>query len=137
MENDIPQLSEKELQKFGLILSGLLTLVFGMLLPYLWGLKLLPNYYWIVAGILVAIWALVAPSSMRGFYNAWMRVSMVIGHIVNTIILALVYFVVIVPMGLVMQMLGKDPMHRKWDKTINTYRKKSTVRQKNHFERPF
>ena len=137
MQNDIPELDENGLQQFGLILAALLALIFGMLLPYLWGLQLLPNYYWIALGGCVAVWALLFPASMRGFYNAWMRVAMVIGHVVNTIILAIVYMLVIVPMGIVMQLMGKDPMRLKWDKTVKSYRQKSTVPQKKHFERPF
>jgi len=137
MHNEIPQLSDKELQKFGFILAGLLILFFGMLLPYLRGLSQLPNYYWITIGVLVAIWALVRPASMRGFYNAWMRVAMVIGNVVNSVILAVVYFLVITPMALVMRLVGKDPMNRTWEKTTQSYRKKSTVPPKKHFERPF
>jgi hypothetical protein len=137
MQNKIPQLSDKELQKFGFILSGLLIAVFGALLPYLWKLSKLPNYYWITLGILVAIWALVNPASMRGFYNAWMRVAMAIGNVVNSVVLAVVYFLAITPMAIVMLIIGKDPMNRKWDKAAKSYRKLSSVPPKKHFERPF
>jgi len=137
MHNEIPQLNDKELQKFGFLLAGLLILFFGMLLPYSWEWAQLPNYYWITLGVLVAIWALVSPASMRGFYNAWMRVAMVIGNIVNSVILAIVYFLVITPMAIVMRLIGKDPMNRKWDRTAQSYRKNRTVPPKKHFERPF
>lgn len=137
MQNEIPQLSVKDLQKFGFLLAGLLIAVFGVLLPYLWALSQQPNYYWITLGILVAIWAAVNPASMRGFYNAWMRVAMAIGNVVNAAVLAIVFFLVITPMAIVMLVVGKDPMNRKWDKSAQSYRKISTIPPKKHFERPF
>lgn len=137
MQNEIPQLSDKELQKFGFLLAGLLMMVFGVLLPYLWELSQLPNYYWITIGVLVAIWATVNPASMRSFYNAWMRVAMAIGNVVNFAVLAIVFFLVITPMAIVMLLLGKDPMNRKWDKSTQSYRKNSAIPPKKHFERPF
>lgn len=137
MQNEIPELDEKGLQQFGLILAALLAIVFGMLLPFLWDLQLFPNYYWIALGGCFAVWALFSPASMHSFYKAWMRVTMAIGYIVNTTILSIVYIFVIAPMGLVMQFMGKDPMRLKWDKAIKSYRQKSTIPQKKHFERPF
>lgn len=136
MHSEIPQLSDKELQKFGFLLAGLLILVFGMLLPYLRDWEL-PNYYCIAIGVLIATWALVRPASMRGFYNTWMRIAMVIGNIVNSAILAIVYFLVITPMAMVMRLIGKDPMNRNWNKTAQSYRKNSAIPPKKHFERPF
>jgi len=74
---------------------------------------------------------------MRGLYNGWMRVAMAIGNVINRIILAIVYFIVITPMGLVMRMMGKDPMHRKLDKSVASYRVISKVRDRDHMERPY
>ena len=41
------------------------------------------------------------------------------------------------PFGLVMRLLGKDPMHRKWDDRVPTYRVKSHHDAKDSVERPF
>jgi len=66
-----------------------------------------------------------------------MRVAMFIGNIVNSIILAIVYFIVITPMGMVMRMMGKDPMRRTLDKSVASYRVISKVRDRTHMERPY
>ena len=55
----------------------------------------------------------------------------------NSIILAIVFFGVITPMGLFMRMLGKDPLRRKIDEQAKSYRVVSKARPKNHMERPF
>jgi len=135
--NEIPELDSKGLRQFGLMLGGILLLGFGLLLPWMWKWSNFPNLPWMGAGIVVITWALIAPDSMRGLYTGWMRVAMFIGNIVNSIILAIVYFMVITPMGIIMRMMGKDPMRRELDKSVVSYRVISKVPAKNHVERPY
>jgi len=135
--HEIPELDAKGLRQFGLMLGGILALIFGFVLPWSWGWESSPNLLWIGAGAVVIVWALLAPDSMRGLYNNWMRVAMAIGHVINTIILAIVFYLVITPMGLVMRLMGKDPMRRVLDKDATSYRVVSKVAAKNHVERPY
>ena len=135
--HEIPELSSKGLRQFGLILASILILLFGVLLPWVWNWSSFPNQIWIGAGLVILVWALIAPSSMRGLYIGWMRVALVIGDAVNTLILALVFYFVMTPMGVVMRLTGKDPMHRKLDTSLTSYRVISKVRARNHVERPF
>jgi ABC-type uncharacterized transport system permease subunit len=135
--NEIPELDTKGLRQFGLMLGGILAVVFGLLLPWTWELDNLPNVSWIGAGAVVIGWALIAPDSMRGLYNGWMRVALAIGNVINTIILAIVYFIVITPMGVIMRLIGKDPMRRTLDGNVTSYRVISKIAAKNHVERPY
>ncbi len=135
--NEIPQLDSKGLRQFGLMLGSIFAVVFGLLLPWTWEWQNLPNLQWVGAGVIIIIWAVIAPDSMRGLYNGWMRVAMAIGNVVNSIILAIVYFIVITPMGMIMRMMGKDPMRRELDKSVASYRVISKVRDRDHVERPY
>ena len=135
--NEIPELDTRGLRQFGLMLGAILTLVFGLLLPWSWGWESSPNQWWIGTGAAVAAWAMLAPDSMRGLYYCWMRVAMVIGHVINTMILAVVFFIVITPMGVVMRLMGKDPMRRTLDKDMSSYRVASKLAARNHVERPY
>ena len=139
--NEIPELDTAGLRQFGLMLGGILIVIFGFILPWSWEWEWewenLPDYQWIATGALVVAWALIAPDSMRGLYHGWMWVAMKIGHVVNSVILAIVYFLVITPMGLVMRLLGKDPMRRTLDKDVVSYRVISKVPAKDHVERPY
>jgi len=137
LHNEIPELDSKGLRQFGLILGGILIVLFGFLLPWSREWDGFPNYLWIMAGTLVVAWALIAPGSMRGLYRGWMRISMMIGNVMNRVILAIVYFIVITPMGVVMRLMDKDPMRRKLDKSVASYRVLSKVRHRNHVERPY
>ena len=134
---DIPELDSKGLRQFGLMLGGVLVLLFGLLLPWLWQWQQFPNLYWVGAGLACVFWAMLAPDSMVVVYHGWMRMALVIGNIVNTIILAFVFYIVITPMGLVMRMMGKDPMQRRLDKGLPSYRVISRVADRNHVERPY
>lgn len=134
---EIPELDTKGLRQFGLILGGILAVVFGLLLPWIWEWDNLPNFLWIGSGLVIIAWALIAPDSMQGLYYRWMRVAMLIGNVVNTIVLAIVFFIVITPMGIVMRMMGKDPMRRSLDKSVVSYRVLSKVPDKSHVERPY
>jgi len=133
----IPELDTKGLRQFGLMLGGILMALFGFILPWSWSWDSCPNYLWILTGALVLMWALIAPGSMRGLYQGWMRIAMAVGNVINRIILAIIYFIVITPMGLVMRMMGKDPMHRELDKSMVSYRVISKVRDRDHMERPY
>lgn len=137
LHQDIPDLDSKGLRQFGLMLGGILALGFGLLLPWLWNWGILPNFYWGAAGVIVMVWALLAPDTMRSLYNGWMHIAMAIGSVINAIIMAIVFFIIITPMAIIMRMLGKDPMRRTLDKNVTSYRVSSKVAARNHVERPY
>ena len=58
-QQEIPELDPKGLRQFGLILGGILAVVFGLLLPWKWEWNALPNWYWIGGGAVIAAWALL------------------------------------------------------------------------------
>jgi saxitoxin biosynthesis operon SxtJ-like protein len=134
---EIPELDTKGLRQFGLILGGILAVVFGLLLPWKWGWSALPNWYWIGGGAVIAAWALFDAGSMRGLYRAWMRLAMAIGSVVNAVVLAIVFFLLITPMGLLSRMMGKDPMRRSLDPNAGSYRVKSKVAKREHMARTY
>jgi len=135
--NEIPELDTKGLRQFGVMLGGMLAVIFGFLVPRSWEWESQPNPVWIGIGNVVVAWALIAPDSMRSLYRTWIRVALQIGHVVNSVILAIVYFLVITPMGVVMRMMGKDPMRRKLDRNVDSYRVISKVADRDHVERPY
>jgi hypothetical protein len=133
----IPDLDTKGLRQFGLILGGILASVFGLLLPWKWGWHALPNWYWIGAGAAIALWALLHADSMRCLYTAWMRVALVIGGVINAVILAAVFFLIVTPMGLFARWRGWDPLSRRFARDEGTYRVRSRAAAKNHMERTY
>jgi predicted membrane protein len=135
MKHDIPDLDKKGLREFGLVTAAIVVVLFGGLLPWLFGFNF-PTWPWIFAAIL-GLWALVAPNSLNQPYRLWMRFGMLIGAVMNRVVLAAVFFIVVMPMGVVMRLFGKDPMQRKLDDNQESYRVESTPTSAERMDRPF
>ena len=135
LKHDIPELDKKGLRQFGLMMAGFIAGIFGLALPWFWGF-VFPIWPWGL-GVVFLIWAVGAPASLRPVYMGWMKVAMLIGGVVNHLVLAVVFYVVMLPMGLMMRVMGKDPMARKFDRALKSYRVMSKAPGRNHMERPF
>ena len=112
-----------------------LALLLGLILPLIRGK---PYTAWpFVAGALVAAVALVFPRVWRPFYQLWLSVGHVLGWINTRLILGLVYFVLFVPVGLVMRIIGHDPLARSIKKRAETYRVSSSPEKPSQMENPY
>lgn len=65
--------------------------------------------------------ALARPSVLHPLNRLWMRFGMLLGHIVNPIITALLFFLVFTPAGLLARARGKDPLRLQRDPHAATY----------------
>jgi hypothetical protein len=68
-------------------------------------------------GAAFLIWSLIAPESLRPVYSRWMRLGRALGTLVSTLLLTIVYFLVVVPVGQVMRLSGTDPIDRRMDRS--------------------
>ena len=82
---------------------------------------------WTVCGVLWALAAgvpaagCVVPGFMRIVYVAMSCATFPIGYVLTILILATVYYLVLTPTGLIMRLLGRDPMRRRFDPDAGTY----------------
>jgi len=109
----------RELRSFGV---GLLVFV-GVLgsIAYLrTGRVQAPAYVWGVGAVLVSVYFLVAPLR-RPIYLAWTYATFPIGWLVSHLVLAAVFYLVVTPIGVVMRLLGRDPLQRRFDRSAHTY----------------
>lgn len=125
----------KELQNFGLIMAAMLILMFVIVLPWLFSYQA-PWWPW-VAALLFASTALVLPTLLRPVYYAWLKLGNVLGWVNTHIIMGVIYFLVLLPIGLVMRALGKNPLPKQPSVTHTSYRIVTKNRDKKHLERPF
>jgi len=138
MEKDlhyIPPLDRKALREFGLTISGIIALLFGLLMPWIFR-RPFPLWPRIVAGVMVP-WSLAAPASLRLVHRSWMRLGLLLNRITTPIILGVIYLLVITPVGFVMRLRGRDPMARKSDKGAQSYRVPSRKIIDKNMGRPF
>ena len=138
--NPQQEMTPAELRKFGLVTGAIIIGFIGIFLPWLKG-GLEKSLHWLtiagpVGGFLI-IWALVHPASLIYFYKPWMKLAEGLGFINTRIILSIVFFVMFFPAGMMMRLLGKDPMERKIDTSLDTYRVNRENPARNHMEKPY
>lgn len=109
-----------ELRNFAFVLAGMIAAVFGLLLPWIWGYPY-PRWPWAGAAALVA-WGAFAPASLALPYRWWMRLAAVLGWINNRIVLGIVFYLLILPIGVIRRIVGGDPMRRGLDPNAQSYR---------------
>lgn len=66
-------------------------------------------------GVGGALWlaGLVIPSHLGPIYRAWMSFAHAISRVTTPIFMGLVYFLAILPIGAIMRMLGRNPIHHR------------------------
>jgi hypothetical protein len=79
---------------------------------------------WIVWMALAALFLVLAcfwTTPLRPLASLWHRFGLLLFRVVNPVIMAVLYFVAIVPMGLIMRLAGKDPLQLKLDRECPSY----------------
>jgi len=125
----------EEQKKFGQVTGLAVAIIFGLLLPWLFD-KNYPWWPWCIA-LVLWLFAYTYPLALRPVSKAWLTVGHWLGWFNTRVILGLMYYTIFFITGLAMRLMGKDPMARKLDGSIESYRVKSCIRSKNHVERPF
>ncbi|MBV8054631.1 MAG: sxtJ [Deltaproteobacteria bacterium] len=125
----------KQLRDFGLVTGAVFAGLFGLLLPCLKGraLPLWPFLLWVA----LSVPALLRPQLLKYPYAGWIRVGRVLGWVNSQIILAAIFYLIIVPMGLAARLFGYDPMAREFSAEVDTYRRPSRQAPHKEMERPF
>lgn len=75
---------------------------------------------WVVA-VVVPVLGWCLPRMMRWLYVGLSYLTWPIGWLVSHLVLALVYFLVVTPIGLLARLFGYDPMSRKADADASSY----------------
>ncbi len=132
--NPTATLEPRLLRSFGLTTGAIVAGLFGLLLPWLFS-HAWPVWPWVLAGILTGL-GLTYPRALAPVYRLWMKFGHVMGFINSRILLGLVFYLLITPVGGLMRLFGWDPMQRRLG-LGTSYRVPSRNRDQRHFERPF
>jgi hypothetical protein len=108
MAEGIPaRLSAADGRKFGLTV-GTAFLAFGAIA--LWRGKQRTAMVLLALGSLLVLGALVAPTALGPVERAWMGLAAAISKVTTPIFMGIVYFLVILPIGLVRRLTGNSPI---------------------------
>lgn len=135
MATQTPTRTPKLLREFGLTSGAIVALLFGVLLPLIFGHGY-PAWPWVVALILGAA-GLLIPQALGPVYRAWMAFGHLVGWINTRLLLGITFYLLVLPVGMIMRLFGHDPMRRKLEPEAGSYRTKCDEQPTEHFERPF
>lgn len=74
---------------------------------------------WLASIILIL--AIMAPSVLAPLNRLWTKFGLLLHGVVSPIALGILFFGVITPMAIVMRIVGKDPLRRKFDNNATSY----------------
>jgi hypothetical protein len=109
--------SNRQLRQFGLIALPALPL-----LGWFWGggsLQVLSATA--VAGAALAALGLVCPRAILPVFLLLSLVTIPLGMILGELALLLLFYGLVVPLGLVSRLIGRDPLQRRLDRQASTY----------------
>lgn len=101
----------RQLNQFGFIWLGFLSF-FGAVAWFKFEAPEAAAVLWATA-VVVPLVGWIAPPFMRLVFVGMSLAAWPIGMVVSHVVLALVYYLVITPIGLLMRMIGYDPMTRR------------------------
>lgn len=130
----IVQQNKKELRQFGFVVGGVF-LGIG-LWPWMWQ-EADPRSWAVAGGAVLGVLGAISPNALKPIHKGWMVVGHVMGWINTRIILGFFFYAVLTPMGLIARLAGKDFMHMKPGKSVDTYRVLRAPRVSTHFHRQF
>lgn len=106
-------------RKFGYTVGGIFAAL-GILKTLIVGFSVLAGTFLLLGGGLL-LGAALKPEALAPLNRAWMKLAEIMFHVVNPVIMFLLYAVCFVPAGLVMKLVGFDPMRRKFDDIAPSY----------------
>ncbi len=112
-----PNPDRKDVRNFGLTFGVILTLVSGLLYY-----KGKPYYvYPLSIAVFFVFSGLFFTSLLNPLFRGWMRFAKALAWFNTQVILVLMFYLVVTPIGLVMRLVGKDPLQRKMEPDRDSY----------------
>ncbi len=81
------------------------------------------NLVWVLRGIAAGggLAALLSPALLRPLYLLLTVIGIPIGFVVSHVVLAIIFFGVVTPTGLLVRLIKGDPLHRRWERDRASY----------------
>lgn len=108
---------KKQIKKFGLIAF----VFFGAACALgIWKEKLLPAYFFGALSVF-GIGFILAPITLKPVFNAWQRIAFLLGRVMTSLILILLYYLLITPSALLKRLISGRPLPLSPNKKVSSY----------------
>jgi hypothetical protein len=118
----------RDLEKFAVVISSVLLLIAVLL--FWFGRSPGRTLWFTGAAILIIVAALFAPILLRPLHKAWMILSFFLGGVMSRLILSLLFYLILTPVGLLLRLFGKDLLHLRRNPRAQSYWLERTVAAK-------
>jgi hypothetical protein len=109
--------SEKKVRNFGFLFS-VVAIALAAFRYYKGG----NSWVWFVGGSVFFLLAgLFLKPVLRPVYVVWMKFAFILGWLNTRLLLGVFFYLVVSPVGVVMRLVGRDPLTRKIDRSQSSY----------------
>ncbi len=84
----------------------------------------------LVISIIFLILGLINSNILKPLNFLWMKFGIFLGKIVSPLLMAIIFFLVVTPIGLIMRLLGKDLINLKYNKSKSYWIEKNGPKSK-------
>ena len=104
-------------RSFGFVFTGFFALVGGVKLytGHAWSL------YWFAGAATFLAAALLAPRILAPLNRLWLKFALLLYAVMNPLTMALLFFLVVTPIGVVMRLAGKDFLRKRLEPDASSY----------------
>jgi hypothetical protein len=126
--------TKRELRRFGFFAGLFLMAIPGVLIPFL---KQQPAPLWpLVVGLLLWAFAFFFTRYLTLLYRPLVAFGFFVSRVNSLLVMGILFYLFLVPAGLISRLAKKDPLDRAWRKDLTTYKVKRK-RSLASMEKPF
>jgi Saxitoxin biosynthesis operon protein SxtJ len=104
-------------RSFGFVFAVVFLIIAAWPLLYSAG----PRWWSVGVAAAFALVAIVKPVLLAGANKLWMKFGLLLAKVVSPIALGILFYLVFMPIGLLMRVTGKDPLRLKFDPAAQSY----------------
>lgn len=104
-------------RNFGFVFSGFFALLAGLA----WWNESAYLLYWLAASAAFLTVTFIAPRILSPLNRLWFRFGLLLNSIVSPLIMGLLFFLTVTPVGWLMRLFGARPLNLKFDPAAESY----------------
>ena len=126
---------KRELKQFGITIAVVLAILSCW---FLWRGRD-GGYILLIITILFLALGLFLPNLLKPLQKMWMTLAVLLGWVMTRVILIVLFYLVVTPIGLLARICGKDFLNRKFDREAQSFwiERKSANPDKKKYENQF